>query len=555
MNITLIDITSKDHKVINVDLDTTLMEIVQKYYNTTNFEIIAAKVNNEIMELNYQIKKPCIIEFLDMNDEDGMRIYRRSLYFIMLKAFNDVFPEKKIVLGHALHKGTFCEISNEDLITHNELMLVENRMKEIVREKLPFIKTTKPISEAKEIFKKSGRSDRFRAISARKKDYVTIYNCGGYEDYYYGYMAPDTAYIKLFRLIPYGRGFVVIYPDKSNLNLLPEFIEQRKLYAIFREHRQWGKILGIDCVGALNEMIQQNKCNEVIRIAEALQEKKIAQIADMITNNISKKKVILIAGPSSSGKTTFANRLSIQLKVNGVKPVTISLDNYFVKRENTPIDETGDYDFEALEAIDIKLFNEQLAGLIAGKEVEVPIFNFPKGNREENGTKMQIDENSVLVIEGIHGLNEKLSESIPAEEKFKIYVSALTHINIDDHNRIPSTDNRMLRRIVRDYQFRGVDAASTISRWPSVRRGEEKNIFPYQENADIMFNSALIYELSALKKIAESLLNEIKNDKKEFSEAKRLLEFLSYFNDIDTSEIPFNSIMREFIGGSCFYKE
>lgn len=555
MDIEKIDITTNYKKTFKVPNSTSLMEVGYNLLGLSSMETIAAKVNNEIMELNYKLDKSSFIEFLDLKDEDGNRIYRRSLYFIMLKAFREKFPNKKIILGHALNKGTYCETSDNEEVTTEELKAVEDRMREIVSERIPFIKSIRPVSEAEEIFNVSGRSDRFRAIQARTKEYVTIYNCGGYEDYFYGYMAPDTGYIRLFKLIPYGKGFVILYPDKSNPNVLPEFVEQKKLYSVFDEHRKWGRILGIDCIGALNENIQKGKGNEIIRIAEALQEKKIAQIADMITNNIEKKRVVLIAGPSSSGKTTFANRLSIQLRVNGIKPVTISLDNYFVNREETPIDETGDFDFEALEAIDIKLFNEHLANLIEGREVEIPVFNFPKGARENKGTKMQIDNNSILVIEGIHGLNEKLTASIPKNEKFKVYVSALTHINIDDHNRIPSTDNRILRRIVRDYQFRGVDAASTISRWPSVRRGEEKNIFPFQENAEIMFNSASIYELSALKKIAEKLLSEIKNDRKEYSEAKRLLEFLSYFYEIETDEVPFNSIMREFIGGSCFYKD
>jgi uridine kinase len=426
-------------------------------------------------------------------------------------------------------------------------------MKELVRLKLPFVKRLLTVDQAKAIFEKSGRMDRFHAIEHRERTYVTIYSCDGYDDYFYGYMAPDTSYIQSFRLKFYSPGLLLMYPEKSKPIVLPEFEEQKKLLNIFHEYKTWGSILGVENVGALNDIIKDGQICDFMRVSEALQEKKIAQIADMIINSPNKKKVVLISGPSSSGKTTFAHRLSIQLRVNGLKPVTISLDDYFVDREHTPRDESGDFDFEALEAIDLCLFNSHLAELIEGGEVEIPIFNFSKGCRESVGRNLRISENQILVIEGIHGLNEKLTATIPRESKFKIYVSALTSMNIDDHNRIPTTDTRIIRRIVRDFQFRGNNALNTIKRWPSVRRGEEKNIFPFQEEADVMFNSSLIFELGVLKSFAEPLLSEIDSTQTEFSEARRLIEFLSYFLPIEPGEIPANSIIREFIGGSCFY--
>lgn len=410
-----------------------------------------------------------------------------------------------------------------------------------------------PILEAESLFESTGRMDRYRAIEHRNKELVTIYNCGGMDDYFYGYMAPDTGYIKVFGLKYYQGGLIIRFPDKSSPGTLPEFIEQEKLFNIYLEFKRWGRILEIENVGALNTLVKEGRAVEIVRISEALHEKKIASIADMIVESGHRKKIILISGPSSSGKTTFAQRLSIQLRVNGLKPVTISLDDYFVNRKETPRDEKGEYDYEALEAIDVKLFNRQLNDLIRGKEVELPVFNFNTGAREPSGRKLQIDDDHVLIIEGIHGLNEKLTPEIPRENKFKIYVSALTSMNIDDHNRIPTTDNRIIRRLVRDHQFRGSSTVSTIKRWPSVRRGEEMNIFPFQESADVMFNSALMYELGVLKTYAEPLLMEIDNSTVEYSEARRLIEFLSYFLPIDPKDVPANSIIREFIGGSCFY--
>ncbi|HEY9060198.1 MAG TPA: nucleoside kinase [Pseudobacteroides sp.] len=530
----------------------SLEELAKDYEKDYKYPIFAAKVNNDIKELNYIITDNCDLEFLDLTDEDGMRIYRRSLHFILIKAVHDLFPERKLVICHTISKGIYCELKGEKPLDQGEVTLIEKRMWELVNANIPFVKRIMSRDDAKELFKKSGRLDRYRAVEHRRKPYVTMYNCDDLDDYFYGYMAPGTGHIKKFALKFYAPGLILMYPDKRDPSKMPEFEEQKKLFSIFKEYKKWGSILGVNNAGDINNIIMEGQINTLIRVSEALHEKKIAQIADLITNSENKKRVVLISGPSSSGKTTFAQRLSVQLRVNGLKPVTVSLDDYFVDREHTPKDEMGDYDFEALEAIDVELFNQQLSELISGKEVEVPIFNFTKGCRDDVGRKLKIDDDQLIIIEGIHGLNEKLTSLIPKERKFKIYVSALTSLSIDEHNRIPTTDSRLIRRIVRDFQFRGSTAASTLQRWPSVRRGEEKNIFPYQEEADIMFNSALVYELGVLKVLAEPLLAEIGSMSSEYSEAKRLIEFLGNFLPVDTKEIPLNSIIKEFLGGSCF---
>jgi uridine kinase len=535
-----------------VDKGISLLELSEMYKEGHKSIIVAARVNNDIKELNFQLNEDCKVEFIDLTNDDGTRIYKRSLYFILIKAVNDLFPDRRVVINHSISKGIYCEVKGKDDLTQNDVNKLEQHMNRLVEAKIPFVKRVISIEEAKDIFVKSGREDRFHAIEHRKKPLVTIYNCDGLDDYFYGYMVPDTGYITVFSLKFYSPGLIMMFPDKSSPKTLPDFKEQKKLFNIFNEYTRWGYILGVENVGALNDIIKEEEISNLIRVSEALQEKKIAQIADMITNGEHKKRVVMISGPSSSGKTTFAHRLAIQLRVNGLKPMTISLDDYFVNREETPRDETGDYDYEALEAIDVKLFNQHLGDLICGTEVELPIFNFPMGCRESFGRKLKISDANILVIEGIHGLNEKLTASISKEDKFKIYVSALTSMNIDDHNRIPSTDTRVIRRIVRDFQFRGCSAINTLKRWPSVRRGEEKNIFPFQEEADVMFNSSLVYELGVLKTYAEPLLMEIDSSDIEYSEARRLIEFLSYFLPIDSKAIANNSIIREFIGGSCF---
>mgnify|MGYP000874497944 CR=1 FL=1 len=549
----LITVTLPDGTKENIPEGTSLLELSEKHKADYKSAIVAAKVDNDIKELTYVLNESCNVEFIDLTCEDGIRIYRRSLYFILVKAMHDLFPDKTVMINHTIGDGIYCKTKDDHELSQKDIDALEKRMREIVEEKIPFIKQVVSVEEAKDILMKYGRLDRFHAIEHRRKPYVTLYTCGDLYDYFYGYMVPHTGYIDKFALKRYPPGLVLIHPTKKNPSILPEFKEQKKLFSVFSEYKNWLKIIGVENVGALNDVIKSGNIKEVIRVSEALHEKKIAQIADMIAFNPEKKKIVLISGPSSSGKTTFAQRLSIQLRVNGLRPLTISLDDYFVDRTHTPKDENGEYDFEALEAIDIELFNKHLEQLISFMEVEIPIFNFINGTREEFGRKLQMTEDSILVIEGIHGLNEKLTASIPRSSKFKIYVSALTSMNIDDHNRIPTTDTRIIRRIVRDFQFRGNSAVNTISMWPSVRRGEERNIFPFQEEADVMFNSFLIYELSALKVLAEPLLSNVSRNSPEYSEAKRLIEFLSYFLPIDACEIPANSIIREFIGGSTFF--
>lgn len=552
-NLNLIKVAFPDDSEKEVFEGISLLELSEECKTEYKSTIVAAKVNNDIKELSYHLYDSCRVEFIDLTDEDGMRIYKRSLSFILIKAVNDLFPDRKVVICHSISKGIYCEVKGDAPLTVEEVDLIKGRMTELVNLRIPFIKKIMSLDEAREVFRKIGRMDRFRAIEHRKKPYVTLYECNGFEDYFYGYMLPHTGYLKKFDLKYYYPGLIFMYPEKTNPDVIPKFKEQKKLFNIFSEYKNWGKILGVEDVGALNDIVKEGGIKELMRVAEALHEKKIAQIADKIAFSKHKKKVILIAGPSSSGKTTFAQRLSIQLKVNGLRPVTISLDDYFVNREHTPMDENGEYDFEAIEAIDIKLFNQHLLELIAGREVDVPIFNFPNGCRESFYRKLRIDEDQILVIEGIHGLNERLTASISKDSKFKIYISALTSMNIDEHNRIPTTDTRIIRRIVRDFQFRGCSAANTINRWPSVRRGEEKNIFPFQEEADVMFNSSLMFELGVLKTLAEPLLRDIDASEPEYSEARRLIEFLRNFLPIESKEIPANSIIREFIGGSCFH--
>ncbi len=532
---------------------TTLLELAKRFKDSYQSAIVAARVNNDIRELSYELAEDARVGFIDLTDEDGMRIYRRSLYFIFIKAVNELFPERNAVISHPMSDGVYCEIRGDEELTEIDVETVQKKMNEIVSCALPFEKKIVSTESARELYKKTGRLDKYEVLEHRQKPYVTVYNCGGYEDYYYGYMVPDTGYIKCFSLKFHHPGVVIQFPSKGKPEELPAFEEQKKLFKVFIEYKKWVRILGVENVGALNNIVKAGEIGDLIRVSEALHEKKIAEIADRVTNHDEQKRIVLISGPSSSGKTTFANRLGIQLRVNGYTPKTISLDNYFVNRDKTPKDEDGEYDYEALEAIDVELFNKHLTALLEGHEVEIPIYNFETGSRKSLGQKMIMNKNTILVIEGIHGLNDRLTASISSEDKYKIYVSALTSMNIDDHNRIPSTDTRIIRRIVRDNQFRGCSAINTINRWPSVRRGEEKNIFPYQENADIMFNSSLVYELCLLKTYAEPLLMQLGPENERYSEVKRLIEFLSYFLSIDGKEVPNNSIVKEFVGGSCFF--
>ena len=531
-----------------------LKELALKEQKNYQDDIVLAKVNGKLRELTKTADSDSVIEFITTKDSDGALTYKRSATFILLKAVYDVVPKEKIEkfkVEFSLSKGYYCTLKGSEPVTNELIVKIENRMKEIVLMDLPIEKISMSTDDAVKAFAKYGMHDKEKLFRFRRHSSVNVYSIDGFKDYYYGYMVPSTGYIKYFKLFPYNEGFVIQFPEKNSTKTIPEFTPQNKLFNIMKETSEWGEMLGIETVGDLNAAIASGKANELILVQEALQEKKLADIASMIASDRS-RKFIMMAGPSSSGKTTTSYRLSIQLRAHGLKPHQLSLDNYFKNREFTPRDENGNYDFECLEALDVELFNQNMTDLLNGKRVEIPGFNFKTGKREYNGNYMELGPNDVMVIEGIHGLNDKLSYSLPRESKFKIYLSALTQLIVDEHNRIPTPDCRLLRRMVRDARTRGTSAKNTIAMWYSVRRGEELNIFPYQEEADAMFNSSLIYELSVIKQYAEPLLFGISPDEPEYPEAKRLLKFLDYFLSITPESIPINSITREFIGGSCF---
>lgn len=492
------------------------------------------------------------IEFIGVTHPDGEKIYQRSLSFILIRAIMSLFEDVEVKVSHSLSKGLYCLIkSGGRHLTAEDYILVEEKMREIVKSDLPINTMVVTYEEAHAIFARAGMESRLSLLKYRADTEIRLYELDGLIDYFYGYMAPSAGYIQHFGLVKYGDGVILRHPTRFVPDGLPEFVESPKIAEVFDEMSNWLKILDIPYVSNLNELILKREEKSIIQIAEALQEKKIASIADMITKQ--KKKIILIAGPSSSGKTTFANRLKIQLQVNGLRPITIGTDHYFVNRDKTPRDENGEFDFECLEAVDVERFNYDLTHLLDGAEISLPSFDFHKGERFYTGEKLKIDEDQPIIIEGIHGLNEKLTAQVFKKDKFKIYISALTQLNIDNHNRIPTTQARLIRRIVRDNQFRGHSAEKTISMWPSVRRGEEKNIFPYQEDADVMFNSALAYEQAVLKKHALPLLREITPESPQYQEALLLRKFLRYFESIEDDElIPNVSILKEFIGGSGF---
>jgi len=547
----MITVCFKNGEIIKYDIGITLLEISKDVQHLYTTPIVAAKVNNQITDLQFTVNIDCTIEFLDLRTDDGIKVYQRSLAFVMIAAAHEIFPYGKVTVEHSLSKGLYCELHIGQPLTLDHITALGKRMEQIVAENRLITMKSVPIAEAIALFKAAGENEKVKHLQQLKRERVRIYYCGNSFGYFYGTMTPDTGILKVFELRQHASGLILRFPEKENLERLPEFIPQCKLSEIFLEAEGWGEILQCGYVATLNEYVHNNKINDIIRVAEALHEKKIAQIADFVFLN-KEVRVVLIAGPSSSGKTTFAQRLTVQLKVNGLRPVALSLDDYFIDRVKTPLDEHGKYDFEAIEAIDLKLFNEHLLRILNGEAVEVPTYNFKLGEREYLGHIVRIDKNQPLIIEGIHGLNERLTPAVSREHKVKIYISALTQLSIDNHNRIPTTDARLIRRIVRDNQFRSHDALKTLSMWSSVRRGEERNIFPFQEEADIMFNSALIYELGVLKKYAEPLLAQITGEQDEFAEATRLLKFLTYFENIEDNEIPLNSILREFTGKSCF---
>ncbi|MBN2261245.1 MAG: nucleoside kinase [Clostridiales bacterium] len=530
----------------------TTYEIIAQEFQTADRPLIAAvKENNKLRQLMVPIKDKANVELIDLSMNDGMRIYQRSLSFVFIRAVMELFEETNVIVKHSLSQGLYCEFLGKHRLINRDLSLISQKMTAIIESNELFVEGLISVSEAIEIFERYQMNSKLNLLKYREKDTLKIYTLGWLKDYFYGYMLPSTGYLKEFDLVYYKPGVILRHPVENSPYSVPKFNEHKKLFEIHSEAEKWGEILNVGYVANLNCKIENGLADEFIKISEALHEKKIAMIADMITNQ--KKRVILIAGPSSSGKTTFANRLKIQLRANGLRPVNLSTDDYFVERERTPLDEKGNYDFDSIEALDIESFNKDLKDILDGEKVDLPTFNFQTGHREFNGKVIQIDEDQIVIIEGIHGLNEKLTGDLLKKDKFKIYISALTQLNIDSHNRIPTTDIRIIRRIVRDNNFRGHSALKTLQMWKSVRKGEEKNIFPYQEDADVMFNSALVYEMAILKKHAVPLLEDITQDNTEYSEARRLLKFLSYFVSIDNDElVPRTSILKEFIGGSSF---
>lgn len=516
---------------------------------------VSAKVNNKVEGLNFRVYYHKDVEFLDITNSSGMRTYVRSLCFILVKAVKDLYPTGSISLEHPVSKGYYCNLHLDRSIGLDDVNRIKQRMKELIAADLPFERIECHTEKAVDLFRSQGMEDKVKLLQTSGQLYTFYYRLEDCIDYYYGSLVPSTGYIRQFDIVKYYDGLLLRIPDRQHPEKLEEVVKQEKMLEVFQEYHRWNQILGISTVGDFNIACNGGHATDLINVSEALQEKKIAQIADEITHrnqNGQRVKLVLISGPSSSGKTTFSKRLSIQLMTNGMKPYPISLDDYFVDREKTPKDENGNYDFESLEALDRPFFEAQLKDLLDGKEIELPRFNFTTGRREMSGNKLKIDEHMILILEGIHALNPALTPNIPAENKFKIYVSALTTILLDNHNYIPTTDNRLLRRIIRDYKYRNYSAEETISRWGSVRKGEDKWIFPYQEYADAMFNSALLFELAVLKDYAEPILRKVPNNRPEYSEAHRLLRFLEYFVSVPDQEIPPTSLLREFLGGSSF---
>ena len=543
-----------DDKVMEFPRGTSYGEILETMKPDSQSPAVLVMANGRLKELHKTLKENCRLSLVTTGDAIGQKTYRRSATLLLLKALYHVAGGeriRKVVLHYSVGEGYYYTIQGDVQITEEFLQKVKNYMQELVKKKVPIIKRSVKLNEAIRLFHQHGMYDKERLFRYRRVSRVNLYSLAGFEDYYYGFMTWHTGYLKYFDLIPYDEGFVLLMPSLDKPEELPRFVPSPKIFHIQKESELWGGMLNVAGVGDLNDFTCQGGIQKMILIAEAWQEGRISSIAKEIIRRRD-VKFVMIAGPSSSGKTTFSHRLSIQLAAHGMKPHPIAVDNYFVNREDTPLDEEGKKNYECLEAIDVELFNRDMTALLQGEEVELPRFDFVDGKRVYKGDFLRLDSDDILVIEGIHGLNDKLSYSLPRENKFKIYISALTQLNVDEHNRIPTTDGRLIRRMIRDMRTRGTSARETIARWPSVRRGEEENIFPYQEEADVMFNSALIYELAVLKLYVEPLLFQIRPEEPEYYEAKRLLKFLDYFVGVPSDDIPKNSILREFIGGSCF---
>ena len=533
---------------------TTFAEIVEPYQKVSEAPVILVTVNGKLKELHKKLKYDSRIGFVTTKDNIGHQTYKRSACMILLKAIYDIAGKEQVdnvVIHYSVGSGYYFTMKGSKIPDQKFLDQVKVRMYEIVEANIPIEKRTVSTDEAIALFHKHRMYDKEQLFRYRRVSRVNLYRIDTFEDYFYGYMANHTGYIRYFDLKPYDEGFVLELPEREKPDVIPPFLPEEKIFRVQKESQEWVEKLNISCVGDLNDRITKEGIRNILLVQEALQEAKISNIARKICET-GNKKFVMIAGPSSSGKTTFSHRLSIQLTAHGMNPHPIAVDNYFVNREHTPLDEYGEKDYECLQAIDVEQFNQDMLALLRGDRVELPVYNFKTGQREYRGDFLQLGKEDVLVIEGIHCLNDKLSYALPVENKFKIYISALTQLNVDEHNRIPTTDGRLIRRIVRDARTRGISAKDTIARWPSVRRGEEANIFPFQEQADVMFNSALVYELACLKLYAEPLLFGIDKKEPEYIEAKRLLKFFDYFVAVPSEDVPHNSILREFVGGSCF---
>lgn len=535
-----------------VEIGSTLFDVFSSFDLKMTHGPVSARVNNKVEGMHYRVYNSKDVEFLDMNSASGSRAYTRTLFFVLCKAVQDIYPNTDVVIDIPVSNGFYVDIRLGRPVVDEDVNILRRRMQEIIDSKMPIRRFTVPTEEAIALFQEKGDVEKVKLLRTSGSIYTTYYKIGEYVDYYYGTLLTNTSQLYLFGLEKYYDGMLLRIPSVSNPDELGEMTRQDKMFDIFKEHHRWQEILGIRTVGDFNQAIDAGHATDIINISEALQEKKLAKIAEEIASRKG-VKLVLLAGPSSSGKTTSCKRLSIQLAVNGLKPLQISLDDYFVDRDKTPKDENGEFDFESIYALNLDLLNEQFNALFRGEEVELPKYDFPSGKSVKSGKKLKLEPNNVLVVEGIHALNPELTAHVPEEQIFRVYASALTTILLDNHNYIPTTDNRLLRRIIRDYKYRGVSAQETIRRWPSVRVGENKWIFPFQENADAMLNTAMLYELSVLKMQAEPLLQQVPENCEEFAEAYRLLKFLKYFKGIPYNNLPPTSLLREFLGGSSFH--
>ena len=538
-------------QTLTAPIGSTLSEVFRNAGIDMKYGPICAKVNNKVEGMHYRIYHNKDVEFLDMTSGSGSRNYTRSLFFVLCKAVHDLYPQSKVVIDIPVSKGYYVDLTIGHEVSDDDVARIRQRMQQIIDAKMPIRRFEVPTEDAVRMFEEKGDKAKSKLLRSAGSLYTTYYQIDDYVDYYYGSLLTNTSKIYLFGLEKYFNGLLLRIPDLKDPGVLPQMTRQDKMFEIFREHHRWQEIMGLRTVGDFNEMVRKGQATNLINVSEALQEKKLTEIADEIASRKDVKRALL-AGPSSSGKTTTGRRLSIQLLATGIKPLQISLDDYFGAREHTPKDDKGEYDYESIYALNLKLINDQFNALFRGEEIELPKYNFQTGRSEKSGKKLRMEPNNVLVVEGIHALNPELTAQIPEAQKFRVYVSALTTILLDDHNYIPTTDNRLLRRIIRDYKYRGVNAQETIHRWPSVRAGENKWIFPYQENADVMFNSAMLFELAVIKQQAEPLLEQVPENCEEYSEAYRLRKFLKYFQPVPNRDIPPTSLLREFLGGSSF---